>query len=107
MSNQAVVLFSLLLFPLGLPAQKPMKLIIFDPGHFHATLLQKDMYPWLDPRVTVYAPLGPDLLEYLNRVSLFNLRRDNPTHWELDVRTSADPMAAMLREHPGNIVVFT
>jgi predicted dehydrogenase len=83
------------------------KLIIFDPGHFHATLVQKDMYPWLDPRVTVYAPLGPDLLEYLNRISLFNTRADQPTHWELDVRTSADPMAAMIREHPGNIVVFT
>ena len=83
------------------------KLIIFDPGHFHATLLQKDMYPWLDKRVTVYAPLGSDLLDYLNRVSLFNSRRDNPTNWELDIHTSADPMAAMLREHPGNIVVFT
>ena len=83
------------------------KLIIFDPGHFHATLLQKDMYPWLDKRVTVYAPLSPDLLDYLNRVGLFNSRRENPTHWELDVHTSADPMAAMLRERPGNIVVFT
>ena len=48
------------------------KLIVVDPGHFHATLLQKDMYPWIDPRVTVYAPLGPDLLDYLNRISLFN-----------------------------------
>ncbi|MCU1234477.1 MAG: putative oxidoreductase [Candidatus Solibacter sp.] len=98
------------LLALALPAQKKFmqsKLIIFDPGHFHATLLQKDMYPWLDKRVTVYAPLGPDLLDYLNRVSLFNSRADHPTHWELDVRTSADPMAAMLREHPGNIVVFT
>jgi predicted dehydrogenase len=98
------------LLALAVPAQKKFmqsKLIIFDPGHFHATLLQKDMYPWLDKRVTVYAPLGPDLLDYLNRVSLFNSRADHPTHWELDVRTSADPMAAMLREHPGNIVVFT
>ena len=33
-----------------------MQLIIFDPGHFHATLLQKEMYPWLAKRVTVYAP---------------------------------------------------
>jgi hypothetical protein len=40
------------------------KLIIVDPGHFHATLLQKDMYPWVDPRVTVYAPLGPELLDW-------------------------------------------
>jgi predicted dehydrogenase len=83
------------------------KLIIVDPGHFHATLLQKDMYPWVDPRVTVYAPLGPDLLDYLNRISLFNSRADNPTRWTLDVHTSNDPMAEMLRGHAGNIVVFT
>ena len=83
------------------------KLIIVDPGHFHATLLQKDMYPWVDPRVTVYAPLGPDLLDYLNRISLFNSRPDNPTRWALDIHTSNDPMAEMLRGHAGNIVVFT
>ncbi len=83
------------------------KLIIVDPGHFHATLLQKDMYPWVDPRVTVYAPLGPDLLDYLNRISLFNSRADNPTQWALDIHTSNDPMAEMLRGHAGNIVVFT
>ena len=83
------------------------KLIIVDPGHFHATLLQKDMYPWVDPRVTVYAPLGPDLLDYLNRISLFNSRAENPTRWALDIHTSNDPMAEMLRGHAGNIVVFT
>ncbi|MCX6627398.1 MAG: hypothetical protein NTW28_07195 [Candidatus Solibacter sp.] len=83
------------------------KLIIVDPGHFHATLLQKDMYPWVDPRVTVYAPLGPDLLDYLNRIRLFNTRSDDPTKWALDIHTSGDPMAEMLRGHAGNIVVFT
>jgi predicted dehydrogenase len=83
------------------------KLIIVDPGHFHATLLQKDMYPWVDPRVTVYAPLGPDLLDYLNRISLFNARPDNPTRWALDIHTGSDPMAEMLRGRAGNIVVFT
>jgi predicted dehydrogenase len=94
---------------LGLAQTKRMhsRLIIVDPGHFHATLLQKEMYPWLDRRVSIYAPLGPDLLDYLGRVTAFNTRNDNPTAWELDVHTSNDPMAAMLRDRPGNIVVFT
>ena len=83
------------------------KLIIVDPGHFHATLVQKEMYPWLDPRVTVYAPLGPDLLDYLNRISLFNSRPVNPTHWQLDIHASADPMAEMLRGHAGNCLLYT
>jgi predicted dehydrogenase len=100
----------LLLLAAALTAQTEhmqSKLIIVDPGHFHATLLQKDMYPWVDPRVTVYAPLGPDLLDYLNRISLFNSRPDNPTNWALDIHTGGDPMAEMLRAHAGNIVVFT
>ena len=83
------------------------KLMIADPGHFHATLLQKDMYPEIDRRVFVYARLGPELLDYLNRISLFNSRPENPTRWELDVHTSSDPMREMLRDKPGNAVVFT
>ena len=105
--NSAAIL---LLLAASLAAQTrhmPSKLIIVDPGHFHATLLQKDMYPWVDPRVTVYAPLGPDLLDYLNRISLFNSRPANPTRWALDVHTGGDPMAEMLQGHAGNIVVFT
>ena len=101
---------TVLLLSAALTAQTnhmPSKLIVVDPGHFHATLLQKDMYPWVDPRVTVYAPLGPDLLDYLNRISLFNSRPDNPTNWALDIHTGGDPMAEMLRGHAGNIVVFT
>jgi predicted dehydrogenase len=85
----------------------PARLIIVDPGHFHATLLQKEMYPSLDQRVSVYAPLGPELLDYLNRISLFNTRKENPTHWDLDIHTGRDPMADMLRNPPGNVVVFT
>ncbi|MGH8324930.1 MAG: putative oxidoreductase C-terminal domain-containing protein, partial [Steroidobacteraceae bacterium] len=49
---------------------------------------------------------GPDLLDYLNRISLFNTREDNPTRWELDVHSSADPMAELLRDRPGDAVVF-
>ena len=82
------------------------RLIICDPGNFHASLLQKEMYPWLASRVSVYAPLGPDVLDYLNRVSRFNSRRENPTRWETDIHLSADPMGELLRDRPGNIVVF-
>lgn len=83
-----------------------IKLVIVDPGHFHAALVQKDMYPQVSPRVAVYAPLGAELLDYLNRVSLFNVRAANPTHWELDVHTGPDFFDRMLGERPGNVVVF-
>jgi hypothetical protein len=35
-----------------------ISLVVVDPGHFHATLVQQQMYPELSPVVRVYAPLG-------------------------------------------------
>jgi predicted dehydrogenase len=84
-----------------------VRLMIVDPGHFHAALIQREMYPGISPLVPVFAPLGPELLDYLNRVSLFNNRKEQPTRWELDIHTGGDPMQRMLKEHPGNVVVFT
>jgi predicted dehydrogenase len=46
------------------------------------------------------------LLDYLNRVMLFNLRAANPTHWEPEIHTGPDFFERMLRDHPGNVVVF-
>jgi len=83
------------------------RLMVADPGHFHATLLQSKMYPAISPHVSVYAPLGPELIDYMNRISLFNRRNENPTSWDLDVHTSAEPMKALLRDKPGNVVLFT
>ena len=84
------------------------RLIVMDPGHFHATLLQKEMYPQLDRRVNVYAPLGPELLDYLNRISLFNTRAANPTKWDLDVHATDRPMEEMLQaKAAGSVVVFS
>ena len=78
-----------------------------DPGHFHAALVQKEMYPGVSPQVDVYAPLGPDLLGHLARVSAYNLRPASPTAWRLDVHTGPDYLERMLREKPGNVVVLS
>jgi len=83
-----------------------VKLVIVDPGHFHATLIQREMYPWIAPRVSVYAPLSPELLDYMSRIALFNTRKENPTRWELDVHTGPDFFDRLLAEHPGNVVMF-
>ncbi len=94
-----------LLLLCGLAAAQ-VKLVIVEPGHFHASLIQRDMYPQVAPRVTVYAPLGTELVEYLNRVAQFNTRADNPTRWDLDLHTSPDFFDRMLKERAGNVVVF-
>jgi predicted dehydrogenase len=84
-----------------------IRFITVDPGHFHASLVHKEMYPGLvSPRVHIYAALGPDLLGHLGRMSLFNNRPDNPTSWELEVHTGADFFQRMLKEKPGNVVVL-
>ena len=83
------------------------RLITLDPGHFHAALIQKEMYAGVSKRVAVYAPLGPDLMEHLNRVARFNLRQENPTCWELDIHAAPDFLERMIEERPGNIVVLS
>src|ERR1017187_8770730 len=83
------------------------RLITLDPGHFHAALIQNGMYDGVSQRVAVYAPLGPDLIEHLNRVARFNLRKENATTWELDVHAAADFLGRMQSERPGNIVVLS
>ncbi|HSW50965.1 MAG TPA: putative oxidoreductase C-terminal domain-containing protein, partial [Bryobacteraceae bacterium] len=83
-----------------------VKLVIVDPGHFHSALIQKDMYPQVAPRVSVYAPLGPELADYLGRVHLFNTRKDSPTRWELDIHTGEGFFERMLAERAGNVAVF-
>jgi predicted dehydrogenase len=82
-------------------------LITLDPGHFHAALIQKEMYPQVAARAAVYAPLGPDLAEHLHRVARFNLRAGNPTRWELDVQAGPDFLRRMIAERPGNVVVLS
>ena len=89
------------------PPMPDVRLMTLDPGHFHAALIQKEMYPGVAPRVDVFAPLGSDLFEHLNRVAAYNKRADKPTAWDLEIHTSADYFERMLREHPGNVVVLS
>jgi hypothetical protein len=78
-----------------------------DPGHFHAALVQKEMYPGVPPRVDVYAPLGAELDEHRKRIESFNRRSERPTTWETEIHAGPDYFERMLREHPGNVVVLS
>jgi len=89
------------------PEGASVRLMTLDPGHFHAALVQKSMYPGVAPRVDVYAPLGGDLIAHLNRVSGYNARAESPTAWRLEVHTGPDFFERMLAEKPGNVVVLS
>jgi predicted dehydrogenase len=89
------------------PGMPDVRFMTLDPGHFHAGLVQKEMYPGVAPRVDVYAPLGSDLLGHLARINGFNSRADQPTAWRLEVHTGPDFLERMLAERPGNVVVIS
>ena len=82
------------------------QLITLDPGHFHASLVQKFMYDDVDSVVHVFAPAGDDVAEHLKRIEAFNQRAGNPTHWAERVVTGADFLDRMLSAKVGNVVVI-
>src|SRR6185295_8963239 len=84
---------------------KPVRLVTLAPGHFHAALVQKVVYPDVSPVVSVYAAAGPELDEHLKRVEGYNARSVSPTNWEEKVYTGDDFFERMLRDKPGNVVV--
>src|SRR4030095_16429298 len=84
-----------------------VKLITLDPGHFHAALVQKSMYPGVDSLVYVYAPAGPDLQLHIDRINGYNNRTEDPTKWKEEVYTGNDFMEKMLSEKKGNIIVMS
>jgi predicted dehydrogenase len=96
-----------IIFTMCASAADQVKLIVLDPGHFHAALVQKEMYELLDPVVSVCAPMGPDVVDYLNRIGLFNTRKDNPTRWRIELHAGPDFFERFLKEHAGNVVILT
>jgi predicted dehydrogenase len=91
----------------GADIRAPFRFMTLDPGHFHAGLVQKEMYPDVSPTVDVYAPEGPDLDAHLKRLAAFNGRKDAPTSWVLEIHKGPGALERMLRERPGNVVVIS
>ncbi len=86
---------------------KSEKVVIMtvDPGHFHAGLIHKSMYPDMDSTVYVYAPGGDELKDYLQRLEGYNSRSETPTAWQLEVYKGQDYLEKMLADQPGNVMV--
>jgi predicted dehydrogenase len=85
---------------------QPVRLITLDPGHFHAALVQKFMYPQVDSKVAVYAPPGQDVQEHLLRIEGYNTRSNNPTRWQEQVYTNIDFLDRMVKDKTGSVVVI-
>lgn len=84
-----------------------VKLMTLDPGHFHAALIQKTSYQDIDTTVDVYAPEGPEVKDFLNKIDGYNIRAENPTNWTVKTHLGDDFLQKMIAEKPGNVMVVS
>jgi predicted dehydrogenase len=84
-----------------------LRLISLDPGHSHAAGVFARMLPGFSPEAHIYAPAGPDLLSFLDRVFFYNHRAADPAHWSYSVYAGPDYLERMLKEPPGNVVAVS
>lgn len=87
-------------------SEKPIRLVVVDPGHFHAALVQKSTYEDVDSVVHVYASDGPDVNAYLSSIERYNSRDENPTNWNEQVYKGADFFQKAIAEKSGNLVIL-
>lgn len=113
--KNAIFLF-LLLFCFACGENKPtekavvmesekVKLMTLDPGHFHAALVQKAMYEQVDSTIFVFAPDGPEVQDFLDKIKSYNSREESPTAWNINTYFGDDYLDKMLSQKPGNVMV--
>ncbi|WKX75108.1 hypothetical protein [Zobellia laminariae] len=61
-----------------------VKMMTLDPGHFHAALVQKKMYPQVDSTIYLFAPDGAEVKDFLNKINSYNSREEAPTAWKVE-----------------------
>ena len=67
-----------------------IKLVVLDPGHFHASLVLKFPQKQINDTVFVYAPKGEELNQFLSSIKDYNSRAENPTSWVPVVYSGSD-----------------
>jgi len=89
----------------SMETKAPFQFMILTPGHFHAGLVLKNMYPSVDTTVYLYASEGPETDDFLNRIKQFNTREENPTAWITEIYRGPDFLEKMIEEKPGNVMI--
>ena len=104
------IMLTALIFSLiscSVPSPSPtVTFMVADPGHFHAALVLKNSYPGVDSTVYVYAPDGPELQDFNNRVKSYAERAKDPAAWKMIEYKDADFFEKMIAEKPGNVLIL-
>ncbi len=82
-----------------------VKLMTLDPGHFHASLVHKSMYPQVDSTIYVFAPHGTEVDDFLNKIKTYNSKEEQPTGWKVKAYLSDEYVSQMITEKPGNVMI--
>jgi hypothetical protein len=85
---------------------KKHRIMVLDPGHFHAALPFMHSSHRIDDDIHVYAPQGQGVDSFVGMIETFNQRQEAPTSWRLQIHHSCDPLGDMLKERPGDIAVL-
>lgn len=88
-----------------LESDSNVRIMTLDPGHFHAGLIHKSMYPVVDSIIHIFAPEKPELKDHLNRIASYNNREADPTAWNLEVYSGPDYLQKMISQKPGNVMM--
>ena len=82
------------------------RLLFLEPGHFHATLTLRQTHPRVDDEVVVYVSREDDASDFLVLIERFNRRATHPTRWRPLVIVDVDPLARLVSERRGDVVVL-
>ena len=82
-----------------------VKLMTLDPGHFHAALVHKSMYPQVDSTIYLFAPDGPEVKDFLNKIESYNSREEAPTQWTVNSKYGDNYLEQMIADKPGNVMI--
>ena len=82
-----------------------VKLMTLDPGHFHAALVHKSMYPQVDSTIYLFAPDGPEVKDFLSKIESYNSREEAPTQWTINGKYGDDYLEQMIGNKPGNVMI--
>lgn len=83
-----------------------LSMIVVAPGHFHASLLQKNSLPGVSDTVRVYSQSGSELDAYVATIESYNSREENPTSWVLEVYEGDDFLEQIPQADGSSFAVF-
>ena len=90
MKSRIITLFAAIMLLSCSQPKAELSMMVVAPGHFHASLLQKNPLQGVSDTVRVYACAGSELEAYKSTIESFNTRKENPTSWVLDIYEGED-----------------